>query len=486
MSAGTMMVANGLVATVASAYCHFGIAPGECVAVAFSGGADSVALLASTLAAGYRAVALHCNFHLRGAESDRDEEFARRVASRLGCEIRVVHFDVDARRAATGESVEMACRWLRYDWFERQYKDADGGWACVAIAHHADDNVETFFLNVLRGAGLHGLCAIPPRRGIYVRPLLGVARDEILAYLRAEKLDYVVDSTNLADDYKRNFLRNKALPLLQLKFPALKASVAGTVSNLRRDNALLESLVKEVATQCIDGDGCIDLRAVAARPCAATLLFHLLNDVASNGSYGFAMAEAMLKGVGKSGLIFHADAGKHGYLLDRGVLMPLPTAQLEPIGRAKVGVMHYGDDAIALSEAMLDGSSPMPRLPIDVVMALLPRCEFCPSRNASVLWLDAVELFKAMGKGEALVLRHWRNGDRIAPFGMKGSRLVSDVFSDAKLSLADKHNMWLLACGNRILWLPGLRTSRHFAVGGDTEQVLKISLKTPIYAVKRH
>ena len=207
-----------------------GAVPGSSLMVAFSGGADSTALLLAVAAAGYVPVGLHCNFHLRGAESDRDERFCRELCLSMGVELKVRHFDVYARVASTGESVEMAARELRYEWFDSEHA-ATG--MPLLTAHHASDNVETFFLNLLRGSGLRGLAAIPPARDYILRPLLGVERGDLTAYLAAEGTGYVTDSTNLKPDFKRNRLRLETLPALEAQFPGAMEAVGRSVSNLR-------------------------------------------------------------------------------------------------------------------------------------------------------------------------------------------------------------------------------------------------------------
>lgn len=163
------------------------LTPAAPVAVALSGGADSSALLAVLRALGYPCIALHCHFGLRGSEADRDLRFSRRLAERLGAEFRFIRFDTRSHMRQRRISVEMACRELRYQWFERVRLET--GVQAIAVGHHREDNIETFFLNLLRGSGLHGLRAMLPRRGQIVRPLLNVTRDDILDYLRAEQID---------------------------------------------------------------------------------------------------------------------------------------------------------------------------------------------------------------------------------------------------------------------------------------------------------
>lgn len=463
-----MKAKKDIAATVASFYRSRGIETGECVAVAFSGGSDSVALLAATVAAGYRCVALHCNFHLRGEESDRDERFARDMARRLGCEILTVNFDVGERRRLTGESVEMACRSLRYEWFERMFAEADGAWRCIAVAHHADDNVETVMLNLMRGTGLRGLGGIPPVRGIFVRPLLTVSRSEILGYLQDENLSYVVDSTNLMNDCRRNLLRNKAIPAIEADFPSLRKSVAATACNVRRDMELLDSFVSDVARRLTDTRGRIDLDAVANEPCAVTLLYHLLNR--GEGAYGYGAAQLMLRNR-RSGAVYMSENGMGGYLLDRGRLVPF-----EGNSPAETAANMEADITDVVAAAIAGEDRFMMELPLALEGEVTAVESFAPVRNPSVIWLDAGALAEALDGGDHMVLRHWREGDRLMPFGMKGSRLLSDIFSDAKLSLSEKSAVWLLACGDRILWVPGLRTSRFFTVNDFTKKVLNIKL----------
>ena len=259
-----------------------------------------MALLQALVAEGYDCVAAHCNFHLRGEESMRDAAHCVDICRRIGVDLCMRDFDVPARMRLTGESVEMACRELRYEWFEREFGLADGRWACVAVAHNANDNLETFFLNLMRGTGLKGLGGMPAARGIFMRPLLEVPRDAIIGYLQVCGLDYVVDSSNLSNDYRRNMLRNDVIPCMSSHFPRMDKTVSVTMSNIRRDSNLLDALLEETAPRYVDGAGCIDLKAVAAHQSSAALLYHLLNR-GGVGKYDFSAVERMLQSLGRSG-----------------------------------------------------------------------------------------------------------------------------------------------------------------------------------------
>lgn len=207
-----------------------------------SGGADSVALVVVLKELGYRVMAMHCNFQLRGAESERDELFVRRFCTERGIELRTVRFDTVAEASAHGESIEMAARRLRYEWFEKVFSAVDGG-GHICVAHHADDNVETMLLNLIRGAGLHGLTGMQFHndRGI-VRPLLEVTRAEIVAYLEAVGQDFIVDSSNTDVRYRRNKVRHELLPMLRTMNPNVDNALRETMRHLREaEDTLLEA-----------------------------------------------------------------------------------------------------------------------------------------------------------------------------------------------------------------------------------------------------
>lgn len=199
--------------------------------VALSGGADSVCLLLKTVEAGHSVEALHCNFHLRGAESDRDEEFCHCLCRKLGVRLRVKHFDTAAYASEHKVSIEMAARELRYAWFEevRQELGADK----ILVAHHQDDNIETMLFNLMRGTGISGLTGMKTRNGHIVRPLLDMTRQEILDYLAARKQDYVTDSTNLETEAIRNKIRLQLLPLMEEIFPSVRKNLVKTMRFLQ-------------------------------------------------------------------------------------------------------------------------------------------------------------------------------------------------------------------------------------------------------------
>ncbi len=441
---------------VASFFDKRGLRPrGTAIGVALSGGADSVALLAAMRALGWECVALHCNFHLRGAESDRDARHAAAIAGKLGCEFVSVDFDVEARRKETGESVEMACRGLRYEWFERVAAERKLGF--VAIAHHAADQEETFLLNVLRGTGLKGLRGMPPARGIFLRPMLGCSRGEIEDYLAKRGLDYMTDSSNLVADVKRNKLRLNILPQLHRDFPDASVGLARTMENLRSDYGLLAGLIDREAAKLID-DEAIDLLSVVegfGSGLAGNMLYRLMKKVA--GCDGDAeTANRVIASVAESGRYF--DFGHRQFLLDRGLLHLLevksePEVEGEYITLAD---LRPGEKKrIVLGDRSLE-------------VEALPASAFEKPGDGGVIWLDASV------RGAELLLRHPGLGDRIAPFGMNGSTLVSKLMKDAKIPDNEKPRQWVLSAGEKVLWLCGIRCSKHYPVTAASELVFRL------------
>ncbi|MDE6491207.1 MAG: tRNA lysidine(34) synthetase TilS, partial [Muribaculaceae bacterium] len=200
------------------------------VIVGLSGGADSVALLATLTALGYRCVAAHCNFGLRGEESIRDRDHSRAIADRLGCEWITTEFNTRAYMLQNGISLEMACRDLRYNWFAEQLNAL--GAQAIAVAHHRDDNIETLMLNLLRGSGIRGLRGMRPRNGDIIRPLLECTRSDITAYLERRAIPYITDSSNLENDVARNRLRNIVLPCIYREFPQAPDTISRTIAIL--------------------------------------------------------------------------------------------------------------------------------------------------------------------------------------------------------------------------------------------------------------
>ena len=206
------------------------------VLVALSGGADSVALLRVLHALGYQCECAHCNFHLRGEESNRDEAFVQQLCQKFDIPLHVTHFDTTDYAHTKRISIEMAARELRYQWFETLRQSI--GASVIAVAHHRDDSVETFLLNLIRGTGINGLKGIAPKNGYVVRPLLQESRENILDYLQHLNQEYVTDSTNLQDEYMRNKIRLNLLPLMKELNPSVSESIAATTERLA-DAALI-------------------------------------------------------------------------------------------------------------------------------------------------------------------------------------------------------------------------------------------------------
>ena len=251
------------------------------ILVTLSGGADSVALLRLLLDMGYTCEAAHCNFHLRGDESVRDEMFVRELCLQLVVPLHVQHFQTMEEAEKRHISIEMAARELRYAWFEqlRLQQGAD----VIAVAHHKDDSVETLLLNLIRGTGINGLLGIRPKNGNIVRPLLCLDRKEITEYLQEIGQSYVTDSTNLQDEYTRNKIRLNLLPLMQEINPSVKESLLRTSEHLN-DAALLYKKGIEEGKQKVQTEQGILISALLQEPAPETLLFEILSPLGFNSA----------------------------------------------------------------------------------------------------------------------------------------------------------------------------------------------------------
>ena len=425
-------------------------ADGRPVIVGLSGGADSVALLSVLCRLGYDCRAIHCNFHLRGEEAFRDQHHAEIVAARLGVMCEVADFDTRSYMARYGVSLEMACRELRYDYFRKRMSECDA--QAIAVAHHQDDNIETFFLNLLRGTGLRGLRGMLPRQRDVVRPLLGVTRQDIEGYLAFRSLDYVTDSTNAVNDAVRNRLRNIVIPYICQEFPEACGAIASTMRILRANEKVYESAICDAAKryQSDDGNRIALCDIISEEAEAHTLLFELLRDRGFNAS----QASDMIRSCGNSGRSFVS--GTHTALIDRGILSV----------QSQVGEMPDRD-------CVIDDITDASLWPVACRISTISRDGFTPRKGETdTLYLDAC----ALDGNPEWVVRSWREGDRMKPFGMKGSRKLSDIFSDAKISVADKRKISVLTRNGEIIWVIGLRTARLFSVTDSTDTIIKVAI----------
>lgn len=419
------------------------VASGKILA-AVSGGADSVALLRVLAALGCNCIAAHCNFHLRGDEADRDEAFVRKLCHDIDIELRCTDFDVEAYKKSHGVSTEMACRELRYEWFERQR--AAMGCSVIAVAHHRDDNIETFFLNLVRGSGITGLAGIKPCNGKIVRPLLGSSRDEIINYLKTLEQDYVTDSTNLENDYARNKIRNVLLPEISRLFPSAMAGIELTLDNLQGDYAVwsgaVEAFKHDAVEACGHGQIKIDRRKLAASADPATLLNALLSRYGFNGEQTKAIASASRVGAVFESKEYVAEVGRN----DISVFSPGSFNNAETYALSDAGRIEK-EKGILIE--IVDNS---------------PEFEFDRSGKTAYFDADAT--------GDRLTVRHWRQGDRFRPFGMKGSKKLSDYFNDHKFSLLQKLSTPIVEMQGRIVWIAGERAADDFRITPSSRRIL--------------
>lgn len=416
-----------------------------------SGGVDSMVMLSLFTEAGYRIGVAHCNFQLRGTESDEDEQLVAAEAARRGVPFYNRRFETEREMELTGESMEMAARRLRYAWFNELCETE--GYAAIAVAHHADDSVETFFINLLRGTGLRGLTGISTQVGRVVRPLLFATRKEILEYALQHKIPYREDSSNRSTKYLRNKIRLGLVPRIREinpKFTALMRRNIGRLTDAQQFITQAVERIREVAVEHREGVDAICLERIDPSLPRNFVLYELLNS-----AYGF-------KGDVIDQLCHALDAeavGRRFYardrvaVVDRGVILiaPIEADDSCEVQVPQGAVRAYCGNSVLYFE----------RCSIDLIE------EFVVPSNQALIDADKLQW--------PLTLRRWREGDRFIPFGMTGQKKLSDYLIDRKFSLPEKERQFVLLSGEEIVWVVGERLDDRYRLDEKSENVLCIT-----------
>ncbi len=413
--------------------------------VGVSGGADSVALLHLLVALGYDCAVAHCNFHLRGAESDRDEAFTAQLAESLQLPFHKTDFDTKTIAAERGISIEMAARDLRYEWFEQLRGKLSA--QAIAVAHHTDDMIETLLMNLTRGTGLHGLTGIKPRNGNVIRPLLCVSRQEIEDYLKGKNIAFVTDSSNLEQSCTRNKFRHAVVPLLETINPAAKTAILNCINHLQETETLFNTQIEELKNRLLC-DNAIDIPLLLKEKARNTVLYEILKPYHFNHQTVDDIIQSL---TGESGRQFFSPT--HRLLKDRDKLI------IEKITEKK-------DVSIEINQQTASIETPL-----KMTFRTLPAREMQIEKDKKKAYFDADRL------QFPLTLRHPQAGDSFVPFGMKGRKKLSDYFIDLKYSIIEKENALVLLSGKDIIWLVGERTDERFRITDATRQVLCVEIK---------
>lgn len=421
------------------------------VLLALSGGSDSVVLASLLLELGYTFSAAHCNFHLRGGESNRDEEFVRSWARSNNVELFVRSFDTCSYMHRKGVSLEMAARELRYGWFEDLMMAHR--FDCLATAHHADDSVETFFINLIRGTGIAGLHGILPKHGYIVRPLLFATKKDIKDFAEREHIPYVEDSTNSQADVMRNKIRLRLLPLLKELSPNFDSVMRKNIERLRDTESVFRDAVQRVKDEIVQReDDYVKIPVEKLRTLSPARIFayEILSD------YGFN--ETVASGISS---ILDAGSGRrffsrtHCLLKDRDYLY---ITELSRQGEPQSFLIR--ENQTLLSE------------PLCMRLETIEDLNFISvPKDRHIAMLDKERLCFP------LELRHWKSGDAFVPFGMRKKKKLSDFFTAEKYSRIEKERQWLLCSAGEIVWAIGRRLDDRFKVCDSTKVVLRIEIE---------
>lgn len=421
----------------------------EKVLLAVSGGIDSMVLLHLFEKSGYDYGIVHCNFQLRGDESEQDERFVRQQVLIHGVPSFFARFETEEFARLNGISIEMAARDLRYEFFEKTRKE--NNFSYIVTAHHQDDLIETFFLNLSRKTGIKGLTGIKEKSGYIIRPLLFTSREEIEKYARREFIDFREDSSNNEVVFQRNFLRHRILPLFSEMNPAFSKNILATIENLKEAEKIylgyLEMETGKVSAQN-DNGRVIFIEKLKNVPFPKNLLFEMMTEYNFNSS----VIDEIAKGL-------DTESGRQYFSKTHRVVKDRRNLYVTPLTKEGDRIFYLESDDIELFA------------PMDLTVEKTDAKNFKIIKDRNIACFDSDKL------EFPLLIRKWEQGDYFQPLGMEGFKKVSDFFIDEKIPLHEKENTWLLCSGKKIVWIMGRRIDNRFKITPETKNILKIEIR---------
>lgn len=419
--------------------------------LAVSGGADSMAMLHAFKYLNLKIWVLHCNFSLRGKESDMDEQFVKRFCDSYGIAHSVRKFDTTCYAREKGLSIEMAARELRYAWFDemKEKKKMD----YIVVAHHADDVAETMLINLCRGTGIKGLTGIKPVNGPILRPLLECSRTEILQYIEDHQLGYRTDSTNNSLDYVRNKIRHQIIPVFKEINPGFPETMSENCETLKETEQIFQYGIRQLQEEvldCEEDEILIHIAKTLASPAPYTLLYEILKP--------FGFNKARIRDI----LNTHSAIPGKQFIAGSHILVKGRTywRLYDDSKRIQVAVTLESTGQYTIAGHMIS-------------LTLSPRPEELEiPKDPAIVWLDADKV------KFPLLIRNWQAGDYFCPIGMKKSKKkLSDFFTDQKFSARQKKECLLLLSEDKIVWIAGHRPDDRFKITPFTKNILSISIK---------
>lgn len=424
------------------------------ILLAVSGGMDSVLMCELFYNAGFKFAIAHCNFQLRGDESNQDEKFVSDLSKKYNVPFFVTSFQTSEFAAENGISIQMAARELRFKWFQELLETENYDY--VATAHHLDDQIETFFVNLSRGTGIAGLHGIQPKHKKIIHPLLFVYRKDIETYISENKFDFREDSSNKSTKYKRNKLRHNILPLFDKLNPNFSETITKNINLLKESEIIFRKEINRVKRKAVHskaGKTFVNIKILKSHGQISTYLYEFL----SHYNFSFAVVEDIIKSMDDiSGKQFYSET--YRLLKDREYLIIAPLSNESS--------NQFGDDYFIEKE-----QSEITK-PLNLSFSFIENFnEFKISKDSSIASLDSSKL------EFPLTLRKWKKGDYFYPFGMNKKKKLSDFFIDEKISIIDKENIWLICSGEKIAWIAGHRIDNRFRISKNTKQIFQITKK---------
>ena len=430
----------------------------DALLLAVSGGADSVALCELCFQAGFHFEIAHCNFQLRGEESERDEKFVVDLAEKYWTKVFVKKFETEKYAEENKISIQVAARQLRYQWFDELLQINEENQQAftknptfLLTAHHANDNIETLLMNFMKGTGIKGLQGILPKQEKIIRPLLFAKKEEILTFLQENNLEFVEDSSNASDKYTRNYFRNQLIPSIQKVFPKVEENLIKNIERFREAEVLYQQAIEFHKKKLIEEKGneihIPVLKLLKSQP-LKTIIYEIIKE------FGFTahQADEVL-------LLLQSESGKyissstHKILKNRNWLIIAPVNTLA----AQHILINSDDKEIDFELGKL------------VVRNLNSKPSKIPSsKNIAMLDVKDIKF--------PLLLRKWKQGDYFYPLGMHKKKKLSKFFIDRKISVIDKEKIWVIESNKKIIWIVGERIDDRFKITDQTENILSIEL----------